>query len=72
MPSWLTTPGSILILQQNRNTKQNSLLEEADLIDNPDYAFVLFKDGRESNIAPSGNLDMLNNSSFNDLTKIQT
>lgn len=62
LPSWLTTPGTILIKKNVRPSKYDDLVEEAELIDaNPEYALVRRKDGTETTVslrhtAPRGSL----------------
>lgn len=60
LPSWLTTPGLVLLRRNVRSSKYDPLVDEVELIDcNPQYACVRFPDGREEtvslhNLAPSG------------------
>ena len=52
LPSWLTTPGPVLLKRHVRNSKMDPLVEEVDLIEaNPRYAYVSFPDGRHSTVA---------------------
>lgn len=47
-PSWLSTPGKVLLRRHMRTSKQDPLVEEVDLVHaNPQYALVHFPDGRE-------------------------
>lgn len=61
LPTWLTTPGPVLLKKHVRNNKYEPLVEEVQLIDsNPSYARVQFRDGRQSTVslkhlAPAGN-----------------
>ena len=60
LPSWLTTPGKVLMRRHVRHSKYDPLVEEVDLVEaNPLYAFVRHPDGRESTVslrdlAPAG------------------
>jgi len=59
LPVWLAAPGPVLLRTFNRSTKQDDLVEEVDLVEaNPSYAFIPYRDGREStgalkDLAPS-------------------
>ena len=47
-PSWLSTPGKVLLRRHVRTSKQDPLVDEVDLVHaNPQYALVRFPDGRE-------------------------
>ena len=50
VPSWLSTPGPVLIKKHVRRSKYDPLVEEAELIEaNPQYAHVRLANGRETN-----------------------
>ena len=63
LPTWLSEPGSVLIRRYVRNSKNDPLVDEVDLLEaNPQYAHVKFKDGREDTVsirdlAPKGNYE---------------
>lgn len=65
LPTWLTTPGPVLIKRNVRSSKYDDLVEEAELLEaNPQYAFIRRKDGSESTVslrqlAPKGDTDLL-------------
>ena len=51
LPSWLVTPGIVLLKKHNRN-KYDSLCEEVELLHaNPSYAHVRLSDGRETTVS---------------------
>lgn len=60
MPSWLLTPGPVLLRRFNRQSKFDPLVDEVTLLQgNHDYALIRYPDGRESTIstrhlAPAG------------------
>ncbi|KRZ72458.1 Pro-Pol polyprotein [Trichinella papuae] len=60
LPTWLTTPGIVLMRRLNRTNKHDPLVEEVELLEaNPKYAHVRLTDGRETtvslrHIAPAG------------------
>ncbi|VDP95226.1 unnamed protein product [Echinostoma caproni] len=62
IPTWLTTPGPVLLKRMDRTSKYDNLVEEVDLIScNPHYALVKMPNGREENVsirrlAPPGDL----------------
>ena len=69
LPSWLTTPGPVLLRQHVRNTKYEPLVDQVDLVEaNPEHALIQYPDGHKStaslrDLAPSGvpqdnNIDM--------------
>ena len=70
MPSWLATPGPVLLHRHVRNTKYEPLVDQVDLVEaNPEYALIRYPDGRKSTVslhdlAPTGvprdnnNIDM--------------
>jgi hypothetical protein len=52
VPSWLSTPGPVLLKKHVRNSKYDSLVDEAELIEaNPQYAHVRLQDGREKTVS---------------------
>jgi len=59
LPSWMITPGTVLLKKFVRN-KSDLLCEEVDLLDaNPKSALIRFQDGRAttvstSDLAPAG------------------
>jgi len=61
MPTWLTTPGPVLLQRHVRNSKFEPLVDEVELIEaNPSYAHIRFEDGRKytvslKHLAPQGN-----------------
>ena len=61
MPTWLTTPGPVLLQRHIRDLKFDPLVDEVELIEaNPRYAHIRFQDGREDtaslkHLAPQGN-----------------
>lgn len=65
IPTWLSSLGPILIRKQNRNSKFDPLVEEAELIEaNPEYALIKLSNGRHTNIslkhlAPKGDEKLL-------------
>jgi transposase InsO family protein len=65
VPSWLTTPGPVLLKRHVRKSKYDPFVDEVDLLEaNPQYAHVRFPDGREDTVsikhlAPSGNVEVL-------------
>ena len=62
IPSWLTTPGPVLLKRHVRQSKYEPLVEEVSLLDaNPQFAHVRFADGKETSVslhdlAPSGSM----------------
>ncbi|KRX14053.1 Uncharacterized protein T07_5149 [Trichinella nelsoni] len=60
LPTWLTTPGIVLMRRLNRTNKHDPLVEEVELLEaNPKYAHVRLSDGRETTVslrhlAPAG------------------
>ena len=60
-PSWLNTPGTVLVRKHARSSKYEPLVEEAELIHaTPQYARVRFNNGHEStvslkDVAPTSN-----------------
>ena len=52
VPSWLNTPGPVLLRKYVRNSKYDPLVDEAELIEaNPQYAHVRLSDGRETTVS---------------------
>ena len=52
VPTWLSTPGTVLLKRRNRQSKYDPLVEEVELLDaNPEYAYVKFSNGRESTVS---------------------
>ena len=52
LPTWLTTPGIVLMKKSVRQSKYDPLVEEVMLLDsNPQYALIRHKDGRESTVS---------------------
>ena len=66
LPSWLSTPGPVLLRRFVRHSKQDPLVDEVELIEaNPQYAFVKRPDGTETTVsikdlAPCGEVRELN------------
>jgi hypothetical protein len=51
MPSWLHSPGPVLLRRFVRTSKNNPLVDQVELRDvNPMYANVRYMDGRESTV----------------------
>jgi len=52
IPSWLSTPGPVLLKHHVRSSKFEPLVDEVELIEaNPNYAHIRFSDGREDTVA---------------------
>ena len=52
IPSWLSTPGPVMLLRFVRHSKTNPLVDEVQLMDvNPSYAYIRYSDGRESTVS---------------------
>lgn len=52
LPSWLSSPGRVLMKRNIRNSKYDPLVDEVDLLDcNPMYAHVRLRDGRETTVS---------------------
>ena len=46
VPSWLSSPGPVLVKKHVRNSKYDDLVEEAELIEaNPQYAHIRLSSG---------------------------
>ena len=61
IPTWLSTPGQVLLRRFVRSSKQEPLVDEVELLHaNDNYAYIKFPGGRESTVstrdlAPMGN-----------------
>lgn len=61
LPSWLSTPGPVLLRRHVRSSKYDPFVDEVELLEcNPKYAHVRLQDGREETVsihhlAPKGN-----------------
>ena len=51
VPTWLSTPGTLLLRQHNRQSKYDPLVEVELLDANPEYAHVKFVNGTESTVS---------------------
>ena len=52
MPSWLLTPGRVLMKKNVRASKYDPLVEEVELLEaNHHYAHVRYEDGRETTVS---------------------
>ena len=52
IPSWLTTPGKVLLRRHIRHSKHDPLVDEVELVSaNPSYALVRFPSGREDTVS---------------------
>ncbi|XP_041360605.1 uncharacterized protein LOC121376884 [Gigantopelta aegis] len=52
IPTWLTTPGPVLLRRFVRSSKNDPLVDQVELKEvNPTYAHVRYKDGRESTVS---------------------
>ena len=52
MPTWLSTPGSVLLKRHIRHSKYEPLVDEVELLDsNPLYAHIQHPDGRASTVS---------------------
>ena len=52
LPSWLSSPGRVLMRRNVRNSKYDPLVDEVELLDcNPMYAHVRLQDGRETTVS---------------------
>ena len=52
IPTWLASPGPVLLRRHNRASKYDPLVEEVELLQcNPQYAVVRLSDGREDTVA---------------------
>ena len=65
VPTWLSTPGPVLLKRHVRASKSDPLVDEVQLLQaNPQYAHVRHTDGRETTVsirhlAPRGSTDEL-------------
>ena len=52
VPSWLSSPGPVLVKKHVRNSKYDDLVDEAELIEaNPQYAHIRLSSGRETTVS---------------------
>ena len=52
LPSWLSEPGKVLLRRFVRQSKQEPLVDEVDLLEaNPQYAHIKFPNGRETTVS---------------------
>ena len=52
LPSWLSEPGKVLVKRFVRQSKQDPLVDEVELIEaNPNYAHIRYPNGRESTVS---------------------
>ena len=52
MPSWLITPGPVLLKPYVRTSKDDSLVDKVELQQaNPQYAHIRYADGREMTVS---------------------
>lgn len=52
LPSWLSTPGPIMVRRFVRHTKNDPFVDEVELTEvNPSYAHIRYPDGRESTVS---------------------
>lgn len=52
MPTWLLSPGPVLMKKNVRSSKYDPAVEEVELLQsNPDYSFVRMTDGRETTVS---------------------
>ena len=52
LPSWLSSPGRVLMRRNVRSSKYDPLVDEVELLDcNPMYAHVRLQDGRETTVS---------------------
>ena len=52
LPTWLTTPGPVLMRNHIRTNKYEPLTREVELLEaNPDYVYVRLPDGRETSVS---------------------
>ena len=65
MPTWLSSPGPVLLKRHVRANKTDPLVDEVQLLQaNPQYAHIRHADGRETTVsirhlAPHGGTEML-------------
>ena len=54
LPTWLSTPGPVLLRRHVRTSKYELLVDEVELLEaNPQYAHIKFTNGRESTVSVS-------------------
>ena len=52
IPSWLSTPGPVMLRRFVRHSKTDPLVDEVQLMDvNSSYAYIRYSDGRESTVS---------------------
>ncbi|XP_055862342.1 uncharacterized protein LOC106074444 [Biomphalaria glabrata] len=52
LPTWLTSPGPVLLKRNNRSSKYDPLTEEVELVNsNPQYALIKTSTGREETVS---------------------
>ena len=52
IPTWITTPGPVLLNCQVRSSKTDPLVDEAELLlANPHYAYIHYPDGQETTVS---------------------
>ena len=52
IPTWLMSPGPVLLKNFDRSSKHDSLVEEVELLEtNPTYAHIKYPNGRESTVS---------------------
>ena len=52
IPSWLATPGPVLLRRHVKSSNYEPLTDEVELIEaNPQYAHIRFPDGKEDTVA---------------------
>ena len=52
IPTWLSSPGSVLLKRHVRQSKYDPVIEEVELLEtNPRYAHVRYPDGKETTVA---------------------
>ena len=62
MPTWLSSPGPVLLKRHVRTSKSDPLVDEVELLQvNPQYAHIRHPDGRETTVsirhlAPCGDI----------------
>ena len=52
IPSWLSTPGPVLLRRIKRSSKYEPIVDQVELLEaNTQYAFIRYPDGRESTVS---------------------
>ena len=52
MPSWLITPGPVLLKRYVHTSKDDLLVDEVELLQaKPQYAYIRYADGRETTVS---------------------